>query len=149
MSTTLYQRFDGGSQLVLTRCANAAGKGTRLELYAAAGDRGQNPICIQDPVEAASLGIALDQWAHQETLHRMTGGGPPPEQTIDFVAWKLRIQSGFFRRILELVPHADPTNRRRLHDSFPFIVEAWEAWQEADGDFELPPSSRRFLERQS
>lgn len=69
MSTTLFQRFDAG-QLVLTRCANRAGEGTRLELYAAAGDDGRNPVLIQEPGEARQLARQLDQWAREERRSR-------------------------------------------------------------------------------
>lgn len=70
----------------------------------------------------------------------------PPEQLVEFVAWKLQISiDSFYGKVLLLVAHADPANRGALRQAFPVIVEAWEAWQDADGDFELPPAAARFL----
>lgn len=71
----------------------------------------------------------------------------PPEQLIEFVAWKLRIAiDSFYGRVLLLVAHADRANLHALRQAFPAIVEAWEAWQKSDGDFELTPTVRRFVE---
>lgn len=62
MSTTLFEQY-GGGQLVLTRCANAAGEGTRLELFAAAGPDGGQPVEIRDPAVADRLAARLRTWA--------------------------------------------------------------------------------------
>lgn len=70
----------------------------------------------------------------------------PPEGVLDFVAWKLQIaMDSFYGQILQLVPHADRQNLAVLRQAFPPIVEAWEAWQASDGDFELPPSAVEFV----
>jgi hypothetical protein len=89
----------------------------------------------------------LSEWLAQPTAGRgLPPDHRPPEQMIEFVAWKLRISiDSFYGRVLLLVPHADPANRRALHQAFPAVVEAWKAWQESDGDFELPPATARFV----
>ena len=69
MATTLFERFRDG-QLVLTRCANRAGEGTRLEIYASAGAEGRDPVEIQDPAEADLLAHQLRGWAIAERARR-------------------------------------------------------------------------------
>jgi hypothetical protein len=58
---------------------------------------------------------------------------------IDYVAQKLGFAMGsFYGQILLAVPHADRHNREQLRKGFPWIVSAWEAWQESpDGEFEV------------
>jgi hypothetical protein len=78
---------------------------------------------------------------------------PPPASLIDFVAYKLNISmDSFYGRVLQLVPHADRQNLRRLRQSFPAIVETWEAWMEWDAgesvatEFVLPPTGVHFVQ---
>jgi len=79
--------------------------------------------------------------------NRTVGAERPPEQLLDFVAWKLQIaMDSFYGKVLQLVPHADRANLHALRQAFPAIVDGWLAWQASDGDFELPATSRRFLE---
>lgn len=110
-------------------------------------------ILFNHSVVVADLSPA-DARLASEWLGRPVGGTGlasdwrPPEQTIEFVAWKLRIAiDSFYGRVLLLVAHADRANLHALRQAFPVLVQAWEAWQEADGgDFELTPDMRRFLE---
>lgn len=84
----------------------------------------------------------------QEIGRRRLGwpGGRPPEQLLEFVAWKLQISpQSFYGRVLHLIPHADRHNLAALRQAFPVLVTAWEAWQESDGDFELDPAMVRFV----
>lgn len=65
----------------------------------------------------------------------------PPRGTIEYLHWRLFLShDSFLGRLLYLVPHADPVNRRRIRSQWPWLVDAWEAWMAADGGkFELPP----------
>ena len=68
MATELYNRQDhpdrGPGLLVLTRCSNGVGRGTRLELYASTGD--DDVIEIRTSEEAEELALALMSWARPE-----------------------------------------------------------------------------------
>ncbi len=67
MATTLFERFEEG-QVVATQASNGVGLGTRLELYASAGDH-RDPAVL-DPAAASALGRALLAWAFEEAGRR-------------------------------------------------------------------------------
>jgi hypothetical protein len=60
-----------GDRLLVTRCANAAGRGTRLEVLTV----GRDPAVINEPAVARTVAGALTGWADDEQRRR--AGAPP------------------------------------------------------------------------
>ncbi len=51
---------------------------------------------------------------------------------VDIPAWQTGSGDWFTIKLIALIAKADPTNRERIRDGFPFEVEAFERWNRGD-----------------
>ena len=74
---------------------------------------------------------------HVAQSDRIVRGPQPqllPKQEIGYLASLLLLDQGsFFWHVLMLVPRADVVNLERIRDAWPWIVSAYERWQDAPG----------------